>query len=63
MHKELMEEFEKMDDTMTHEKFTIEKHGGGLFTLFKDGKILSVLDGQPVVDTLNEQNTIIQTLK
>lgn len=59
MNKQFLEDWGKMNI----DKYTIMKHSGGLFTIFEDGKLLPVLDGQPIVDALNEQNTMIKVLK
>ena len=40
---------------MTEKRFTIEKDVG-LYRIFDNGKLVPVLDGQPICDLLNELN-------
>ena len=54
---------------METKQFTIEKEGG-LYRIFNNGKIIPILDGQPIVDLLNElaedkrqQRILIDSLK
>ena len=47
---------------MTTERFTIDKKGG-VFYLFDNGNLITISDGQPICDLLNELHEENQSLK